>query len=75
MTKLLSETSNQIRIMRDENKHLLGLQTRHQETIVSSTRRVFKWSVFQIMLILGVSGFQILYLLSFFQKSSSKIRI
>jgi hypothetical protein len=75
MTMELQKISNQVRVMRDEQQHMVALFTRHKQTIDSSESRVKSWSMFQIVIILAVCSFQVVYLRRFFESRNKGLRI
>ncbi|KAJ3268243.1 p24 complex component [Terramyces sp. JEL0728] len=66
--KNIQDLSNQMRFMKDELDFLNRRIKRHKATAESTYSRVFWWTFFQLMILLGVVGFQVTYLRQFFEK-------
>ena len=64
MNTLLDE----YRLMLDEIEYLNRRIARHQSTAVSTNSRVFYWTLFEIIILVGASYLQVTYLRQFFEK-------
>ncbi|KAL2919260.1 p24 complex component [Polyrhizophydium stewartii] len=59
--------ADNVRFMRDEQGYLIRRLQRHRQTADSTNGRVFWWSLFQAVLLIGACAFQVFYLRRFFE--------
>ncbi|KAI8852025.1 supernatant protein factor C-terminal domain-containing protein, partial [Chytridium lagenaria] len=69
----INKLSNAIHTVVDEVNYLNQREMVHRGTAKSTNSRVFWWSIFQTFVLVGVCGFQIYYIKSFFEVRKTRV--